>query len=40
MNKLTGNKDADFIILMKLDDRELGLVCQANKYVRSLCNDE
>lgn len=39
MNKLTGNKDADFIILMMLNDYELGKVCQANKYVNSLCND-
>lgn len=40
MNKLVGNKDVDFLVLMQLDDRELGIVCQSNKYVRSLCNDE
>ena len=40
MSKLTGNKDADFLILMELNDRELGVVCQANKYVSSLCKDE
>lgn len=40
MSKLTGNKQTDFIILMKLADHELGKVCQANKYVRSLCNDD
>ena len=40
MSKLTGNKDADFLILMKLNDKELSLVCQANKYVNSLCKDD
>jgi hypothetical protein len=39
MKRLTGNKDTDFIILMQLNDNELGLVCQVNKYVNSLCND-
>lgn len=39
MNKLTGYKDTDFIVLMQLNDRELGLVCQVNKYVNSLCNE-
>ena len=37
---LTGNKDTDFIILNKLKDYELTQVCQANKYVNSLCNDD
>ena len=40
MSKLTGNKDVDFLILMELDDRELTIVCRANKYVNSLCKDE
>lgn len=40
MSQLTGNKDADFIVLMQLNDYELGQVCQANKYVNSLCKDE
>ena len=40
MSKLTGNKDADFLILMELNDRELSMVCQANKYVNTLCQDE
>ena len=40
MSKLTGNKDADFLILNQLTDYELGKVCQVNKYVNSLCQDE
>lgn len=39
MATLTGNKDTDFLILMQLNDYELGKVCQANKYVKSLCDD-
>ena len=37
---LTGNKDIDFKILLELNDTELGRVCQVNKYVNSLCNDD
>ena len=40
MEKLTGNKDADFLILMQLNDYEIGKVCQVNKYVKSLCDDD
>jgi len=40
MNTLTGNKDTDFLILNKLNDYELTRVCQANRYIRSLCNDD
>ena len=39
MSKLTGAKDTDFLVLMELNDSELGKVCKANKYVNSLCND-
>ena len=39
-NKLTGNKDVDIIIINMLNDYELGQVCQANRYVNSICNDE
>jgi hypothetical protein len=37
---LTGIKDGDILILLQLKDRELGPVCQANKYVASLCKDD
>lgn len=36
--KFTGNKDVDMTILNILDDRELGKVCQVNKYANSLCH--
>ena len=36
----TGNKDTDFIILDKLDDKELGRLCQSDKYVATLCENE
>ena len=37
---LTGNKDTDMLILLQLEDHELGPVCQVNSYVRKICNDE
>ena len=37
---LTKNRDTDFIVLNQLKDYELTQVCQANKYVNSLCNDD
>jgi len=40
MNKLSGNKQTDFLIMMKLSDNELGKVCQVNKYINSLCEDD
>ena len=40
MNKLTGDKNLNFMILMQLNDRELGMVCQVNKYVSEICKDE
>ena len=40
MSKLTGNKNVDFVVLNLLTDYELSQVCQVNKYVNSLCNDD
>lgn len=40
MSKLTGHKDTDFIILQQLTDAELGEVCQVNKQVNQLCQDQ
>lgn len=37
MDILTGDKNLDMEILMKLKDHELGPVCQANKYINTLC---
>lgn len=37
---LTGIKDVDMKIIDNLNDAELGKVCQVNKYVSKLCNDE
>ena len=37
---LTGNKDLDMKIINELDDKELMKVCQANKYVNSLCKND
>ena len=36
---LTYNKAADMLILLQLKDHELEVVCQVNKYVRSICED-
>ncbi len=40
MNKLTGDKNVNFMILMQLNDRELSMVCQVNRYVNEICKDE
>jgi hypothetical protein len=40
MDRLTGNKDTDFLILNRLTDHELTKVCQVNRYIRSICNDD
>lgn len=40
MSVLTGNRDADLLILQKLTDYELTQVCQVNKKVKTLCEDE
>ena len=40
MNKLSGNKQTDFLILMQLTDHELREVCQVSKYINSLCGDD
>ena len=37
---LSGQKDADFIILSKLNDKDLLSVCVTNKYANRLCNNE
>ncbi len=37
---LTGNKDVDRKILNELEDEDLVNVCQTNKKVQSLCNDQ
>ena len=37
---LTGNKDADFLILNQLDDASLLSFCMTSKYGRNLCQDE
>ena len=40
MSGLTGIKDTDLKIIQELTDNELNKVCQVNKYVNSLCNEE
>jgi hypothetical protein len=40
MKALTGIMELDLIILQNLNDYELGKVCQVNKYVNSLCDDD
>ena len=40
MNKLTGDKNINFMILMKLNHKELSMVCSVNKYVNELCKDD
>lgn len=37
---LTGIKDLDYIILNKLDDKDLVNVCQTNKKADEICNDQ
>ena len=39
MNKLSGNKNTDMLILMNLNDSELGKVCSVNKYINSICEN-
>ena len=38
MNVLTGNKDADLLILDKLDDKDLVSFCLVNKDANRLCS--
>lgn len=40
VNRFTGNKDTDFLILAQLEDRELTQICQVNTYVKNLCEDD
>ncbi len=37
---ITGSRDTDFELLMKLSDHELGVVCQTNKKVRAVCEND
>lgn len=37
---ITGYKDTDYELLMKLNDHELGVVCQSNKKIKQICDDE
>lgn len=39
-NVLSGYKDTDYIILNKLNDYELGKVCQVNKKLKKICDDD
>ena len=36
----SGNKDVDYEILYKLDDKELGRICQTDQYFRKLCAND
>lgn len=40
MERFTGHKDTDFLILMQLDDKELAAACSVNKYLNELCGNE
>jgi len=40
MNKFTGVKDTDFLILMQLSDTDLNAVCRVNRYAKKLCDDD
>jgi hypothetical protein len=40
MDRLTGIRDTNLLILNKMDDRSLLSYCQTNKYAENLCNNE
>ena len=40
MNKFTGNKDVDYLILLNLSDKDLGHFCRINSYAKNLCKNE
>lgn len=40
MTTFTGNKDIDMSIINRLNDQDLALVCQVNKYVNSFCKSD
>ena len=40
MARLAGTKDANLLILDKMDDRTLLSYCQTNRYAENLCNNE
>lgn len=37
---LSGNKDTDTLILMKLNDNDLANICRVNSYIHSLCEED
>ena len=39
MNKLSGDKNVDMLILMNLNDGELAKVCEVNKYIHGICQN-
>ncbi len=40
MATLTGNKDTDMLVLLQLNDYDLSQVCQVNKKVKKICQDD
>lgn len=36
----TGNKDIDYEIMAKLDDRSLFTFCLTNRYISELCKND
>src|SRR5665647_2181794 len=40
MARLAGTRDANLLILDKMDDRTLLSYCQTNRYSENLCNNE
>ena len=40
MTQFTGNRDVDYDIMMRLDDRDLLNFCQTDQYVSKLCRND
>jgi len=40
MDRFTGHKDTDFLVLMQLSDKDLSVVCKVNRYAKKLCDDD
>lgn len=40
MEKFTGHKDIDYLILLNLSDKDFGHFCSINSYIRNLCRNE
>jgi hypothetical protein len=40
VQKFTGQKDVDIMILNLLEDKDLISLCETNKYVNSICNND